>query len=104
MSVAVLAKRSPSSGNLSTADRIGRHLYNAGYSVVHINASEGDGSSDGDRSHGVESVCLRSGVFDSLSKVACAVGLHAHHAGKWLVKSKTPYVLVLGGTDVYSPE
>lgn len=28
------------------------------------------------------------------------VGLHAHHSGKVLVKCATPYVLVLGGTDV----
>ena len=107
MSVGVLAKRSPSSGNLSTADRIGLHLHCAGYKVVHIDASGDGGGEDGS---GAAVVSSSSGqrahdiVLASIAEVTCVVGLHAYHAGKWLVRSTRPFALVFGGTDVYSGE
>lgn len=96
--ITVIAKRSHGSGNLSTADRIGQYLIAAGYEVVNVDACAPPAHAPG--CAGAEAEIARH-----RSDMGCAVGLHAYHAGRWLAERKAgTYVLIFGGTDVYSDD
>jgi len=88
--VIVLAKRSVGSGNRSTSDRLSDYLRDAGFCVTQTDTCAAVGEPSAEES------------TSRLGTAKCCVGLHAYHAGRFLVHGDTPYVIVFGGTDIYS--
>ncbi|PIQ76038.1 hypothetical protein COU78_03695 [Candidatus Peregrinibacteria bacterium CG10_big_fil_rev_8_21_14_0_10_49_24] len=80
MNIALLALFQDATGNSTTAQRIRKHLEEAGHTVTQFP---------------VDSL-----QTDTPIHADAAIGIHAYGAGKFLQHSSVPFVIVFGGTDL----
>ncbi|CAB4005915.1 Hypothetical predicted protein [Paramuricea clavata] len=85
--ILLLARLTPQSGNLTTAQRIKGHLAETGH-TCELQNSEFFETSEGFRHYIVE------------NEFCCVIGIHLWRAGKFLLDCPVPFSMIFGGTDL----
>ncbi|XP_028396617.1 glycosyltransferase 1 domain-containing protein 1-like [Dendronephthya gigantea] len=86
--ILLLARLTPQSGNLTTAERIKGHLEASGHTCELQNTDSFDG------------VDRDFNQFVVKSEFNCIIGIHLWRAGKLLLDCSKPFSMIFGGTDI----